>query len=106
MVTKNGETYYADNIVVSAGAYSKEFDPEKISHKREIEYHVFGSTEGLPGGIIEFDEFGNEFYGMVDGENLDHYKMGEFGPRSIKSMVDYFRNRLPDKFDKIKYIHP
>jgi len=103
---ENGETYTAKNIIICAGAYSKTFDKEKVSHKREIEYLVFDDVEGLPKGIIEFDSNGNEYYGMVDGEKLDRYKIGQFSTRSLENMVSYFNTRLPGKACSFRYIHP
>lgn len=75
------------------------------TEKREIEYLAFESAEGLPGGYIEFDSEGREFYGMVDGPNLDNYKMGEWGTRNLEIMVNFFKNRLPGRLDTIKYAH-
>eukprot|EP00344_Euplotes_crassus_P002868 CAMPEP_0197005646 /NCGR_PEP_ID=MMETSP1380-20130617/30501_1 /TAXON_ID=5936 /ORGANISM="Euplotes crassus, Strain CT5" /LENGTH=316 /DNA_ID=CAMNT_0042424853 /DNA_START=77 /DNA_END=1027 /DNA_ORIENTATION=+ len=100
---EDGRTFYGKDICVCAGAYSIDFDKDKIATRREIEYIVFESPEGLPGGLLEFTKDGNEYYGMVDGDN---FKMGEFAQRSISSMKDYFRDRMPEKFTQIKYFHP
>lgn len=106
VTTEDGATYTAKHVIVAAGAYSKKFDEERPSVRREIEYFVFDDPSGLPKGILEYDEHGMEYYGMLDGENLDHYKMGEWGPRNLKSITNYLRERLPSKFDKIKYVNP
>lgn len=75
------------------------------TEKREIEYYAFKDKTGLPGGFIELDEEGHEYYGMVDGDDLQDYKMGEWGTRTLELMVEYFRVRLPTRFDSIKYVH-
>lgn len=106
VITSDGTVYSAKNVIVSCGAYSKDFDTSKVSIKREIEYFVINDIEGMPGGIMEFPADGTEFYGMLDGDKLDQYKMGQFEERSIESMSNYFRTRLPDKVEKIKYMHP
>ena len=106
VTTEDGTTYTGKHVVIAAGAYSNDFDEKKPSKRREIEYIVFDDPSDMPKGIIEFTNDGNEFYGMLDGDNLDRYKMGEFFQRTIASMAQYFRTRLPDKFDRIKYVHP
>jgi len=95
-----------NNVVVSAGVYSKQFNQTQTCEKREIEYYVFDNIEGMPGGILEFDKNDNEYYGMLDGKNLDQFKIGEFAARNLNSMVKYLKDRLPDKFETILYVHP
>jgi sarcosine oxidase len=106
VVTSDGVIHYAQSVIICCGAYSKEFDDKKISHKRELEYYVIDDIKGMPNGIMEFPADGSEYYGMLDGENLDQYKMGQFNPRNLSEICNYFRERLPDKVDKVKYVHP
>lgn len=74
-------------------------------YKSDLEYYHFTDNTGLPKGIYEFDDKDNEFYGMVDGEDLGNYKMGLSFRRDIQEMLDYLRDRMPDKVDSIKYSH-
>ena len=105
--TENGDVFHADNVVIAAGAYSAEdFDTTSTAKRLEVEYYVFQDISGLPSGIVEFAEDGNEYYGMVDGPNFDQYKMGDFSNRNFKGMLNYFRLRMPDKLDSMKYTHP
>jgi len=121
VITTDGTTYTAKQVVVSCGAFSEPLHHDSVPEEeskvgrwpsfatqtevREIEYYAFNDFEGMPLGIIELDAEGREFYGMLDGEKLDQYKMGEWGNRNLKLMVDYFQTRLPGKIDSIKYVH-
>lgn len=129
MHTSKNFIYNLYLIVVSAGAFTGEnFDPDTNAERLEVEYWVFkldgpanfGThfkvSSGMPGGFVEFADDGNEFYGMADGPNFDQYKIGDWTRRALFTLLEYFRNRVPDKLgkydifiisiDNIKYVHP
>lgn len=104
--TQDGSTYTAKDVVIAWGAYSINMTTcHEKQYKSDLEYYHFTDNTGLPKGIYEFDDKDNEFYGMVDGEDLGNYKMGLSFRRDIQEMLDYLRDRMPDKVDSIKYSH-
>jgi len=68
--TEKGETYYAKHVVIATGPYTPEtFDKGTANKKMEVEYFTFTDNSNLPGGIIELNEKGQRFYGLLDHEN-------------------------------------
>ena len=45
---------------------------------------------GLPGGFLEWDHNNQEYYGMVDGDKLEGYKMGIWGQGDKDKITEYF----------------
>jgi len=56
--------------------------------------------------MIERPDDGNHYYAMLDGPNLDQYKVGNFSHRHFKTFLDYFKERMPDKLDSILHTIP
>ena len=107
VTTTSGVTFNANHVVVAAGAYSAElFDDNPTAKRLEVEYYSFKDTSGLPAGIIELSDSGMEYYGVLDGPNLDHFKIGDYSQRNFKNMLDYFKRRMPSKLDSICHTHP
>mmetsp|Transcript_12567 Transcript_12567/g.11104 ORF Transcript_12567/g.11104 Transcript_12567/m.11104 type:complete len:133 (+) Transcript_12567:378-776(+) len=68
--TEKGETYYAKHVVIATGPYTPEtFDKGTANKKMEVEYFTFTDNSNLPGGIIELNEKGQRFYGLLDHQN-------------------------------------
>lgn len=107
IITEDGFEYTAEHVVISAGPHSHEmFDKSSKARRVEVEYYVFQDKSGLPGGYIEMADNGVEYYGMLDGPNLDRYKMGENIERNLASMMKFLNHRMPDKLDTFLYAHP
>ena len=103
---QDGTTFTAKDVVIACGAYSINMTTcHEKQYKSDLEYYHFSDNTGLPKGIYEFDDKDNEFYGMVDGEEFEGYKMGLSFRRDIQEMLDYLRDRMPDKVDTVKYSH-
>mmetsp|Transcript_20786 Transcript_20786/g.23128 ORF Transcript_20786/g.23128 Transcript_20786/m.23128 type:complete len:223 (+) Transcript_20786:176-844(+) len=105
--TSDGTVYTADNVVVAAGAYTLEdFDTESTAKRYEVEYYSFKGNEGLPGGYMEHNDENDEYYGLLDGDNLEHWKLGVFDNRKFMPMIEYLQERFPEQLEKIRYTHP
>ena len=59
---------------------------------------------GMPGAFLEYDENDQEYYGMVDGDKLQGYKMGVAGNNKVEVMLEYYLNRIPSMVEKVKYL--
>ena len=59
---------------------------------------------GLPGGFLEYDHNNQEYYGMVDGDKLEGYKMGVSRNGKVDRILEYYLKRIPDKVKFVKYL--
>ena len=59
---------------------------------------------GMPGAFLEYDENDQEYYGMVDGDKLQGYKMGVAGNNKVDKILEYYLNRIPSMVEKVKYL--
>lgn len=53
---------------------------------------------------MELHEDG-EFYGLWEGDKIHQYKVGYHEERKIGKTLDYFKQRLPSKYDLISHVH-
>ena len=71
---------------------------------KDVGYAVFSDPSGLPDSFLEFDSNGNKYYGLLDGENLERYKMGVSGQASVDKIVEYYEKRIPEKIESVQYL--
>ena len=103
--TADGTTYTAKHVIMTCGVNCLDYTTcEEEHHKKDIGYAVMSDGSGLPGGFLEYDHTGQEYYGMADGEKLEGYKMGVTGNGKVDRIIEYYLNRIPDKIDKVKYL--
>ena len=75
-----------------------------LCFNKDLGYAVFSDPSGLPSGLIEYDHKGYKYYGLLDGDNLERYKLGVSGQATIDKIVDYYENRIPEKIDLVQYL--
>ena len=101
----NGNVYYADNVVVSWGGYTKESFDVNDTKSKVIETETFtfgGGRKGLPGCFIEINgEL--RVYGLMDSQDLTDYKFGLHEERNLKVATKYARERFTSKMKDLKY---
>ncbi len=72
------------------------------------ETYVFSDGHGMPGtfimrGLPELE--GHEMSGLLDGENLEHFKIGyEAGTGDSGNTLRLLRKIFPDRYDKIIHV--
>ena len=72
------------------------------------ETYVYSDNKGMPGtlimsGLPELE--GQEMYALLDGENLEHYKIGyEIGSYDSGVTLKKLKQMFPDRYEKIMYV--
>lgn len=94
----SGIEYEAKHVVVCTGPYTAAtFDKSSNVTKLDVEYYLFDDPQGLPPGMVEYTSDGGHFYSCTDGEDLKHYKVGDFKKRNMAAMMKYLKVRMPSK---------
>ena len=99
--TTDGNTFYADHVVVCCGKYTTEtFTENKDVTVWETEYFRLKDSKGLP-DIISYRKKGSRIYGSKDLSDRSLYKVGLHEPRNFDKIMKLLKQIMPSKLYNI-----